>query len=658
MHSTRTVDAFIVLGVVVVAIVLFSIETIPVEVTSLTVVTMLAITGVLAPAEAFSGFSNPTVIFIFALLVLTRGLTSTGLIELIGQRLSLIAKYGPKVFLTVLMSLVAAFSSIVSNTVTTAAFLPVASGVAERAKIAKSKVLLPLAYASMLGGTVLLYGTSTNLVMSAAMEKAGLEPIGVTELSPIGILIAIVGVIFVVLLGPILLPKREEASGDASLSTREYLSEAVLPEDSPYLGKELEQISKGLGIRVLGIERDGKVLDAHPSQELTTEDRIIVEGERADLVQINHLKGIDLKAEANLADEKETDDTMLAEVWVPPGSPFVGRALKDLHFHERFGLIVLGIHRRPMLRRVLKMQLLRRHHGATSLSTLILEAGDVLLVRGTKERLAGITREGYLSVLTDIEHDPPRYSKAIIALTIFLTALGLATFDILDPAVAGIAGVLAMLATGCTDARRAFSVEWRVLVVIGSMMALGVAMEKSGAGSMIGEWVAPIADWGGPAALLMALSVVTVILSAPMSNQAAGLVLLPVAISAAGKLGLDPRPFAIGITLAASCSFMTPLEPSCVLVYGPGRYKFTDFFRLGTPLTVALLALLAVSVPVLWPFEPAANAQGQRNAPRISSAIDSADSQMPPPNSTARLQPSSALQSEERTQKPPRENGS
>jgi len=194
-------------------------------------------------------------------------------------------------------------------------------------------------------------------------------------------------------------------------------------------------------------------------------------------------------------------------------------------------------------------------------------------------------------------------SVTLMAVCIFLGALGAGTLGLVPMAVAGLAGMLAMIVTGCVDARIAFRVDWRVVLLIGSMMALGLAMEVSGAGKYLGDLVAQLGAYGGPRTVLALLMVLTILLSAPMSNQAAALVVLPVAISAAATLGVDARPFAIGVTLAASCSFITPLEPSCVLVYGPGHYRFTDFFRLGTPLTAALVAILVFAVPALWPFQ-------------------------------------------------------
>ncbi|WPB75219.1 SLC13 family permease [Archangium violaceum] len=596
----------IVLGIVVVAVVLFSVEAIPLELSSLIVVCLLVLFRILTPDEAFAGFSNDTVIFIFTLLVMTQGLASTGVVQLVGQRLAFFARYGHQTFVLAMMVVVVIFSLALSNAVTTAAFLPVAIGAATRAKVPRSKVLLPLAYASMVGGMIMIYGTSTNLVASEAMQHLGLSPIGVWEMAPVGVPVAIIGVVMVVLLGPLLLPARTGDSGLEEWTLRDFLTEAVLPEGSRYIGKPLAEISEGLGLRVIGLVREGQALPAHPTLVLTGTDRLIIEGQREDMLRVKDLRGIEIRPDLKLSDsELRLKDTVLLEASVPQGSPLVGRTLKEVLFAERHGLVALAIHRRPAIQRLTKLQMLGRLFGGQSMSALPLSAGDVLLLRGPRSRVQELADGGTLVVVTDVEYQPPRYAKAALASLLFVGALTAGTLDVLPLSVAGLVGMILMIATGCVDSRLAFRVDWRVVLLIGSMFALGVAMEKSGAGMFLGQQVIDLVGGGSPRMLLMLLMTLTIILSAPMSNQAAALVMLPVAINAANQLGLDPRPFAIGVTVAASCSFITPLEPSCVMVYGPGHYRFSDFFRLGTPLTVVLVAFLVAAVPIVWPFQKA-----------------------------------------------------
>ncbi|WP_223642582.1 SLC13 family permease [Corallococcus sp. EGB] len=593
----------LVLAVIVVALVLFSMDSIPIEFTSLAVVCLLALSGVLTPAQAFEGFSNDTVIFIFTLLAMTQGLASTGVVQWVGQRMAVFARFGPHVFLVAMMGVVAVFSAFISNTVTTAAFLPVAIGAAQRARVPRSKVLLPLAYASMLGGTVLLFGTSTNLVVSAALKRHGMRPIGVTELAPVGLPVVLLGIAVVVVLGRWLLPSREGKPGTEGFALRDYLTEAVVPGDSGYVGQPLAELTKGLGLRVIGVVRGGETLNAKPSYVLTGQERLLVEGKREDILRVKDLRGLALRPDVRLSDaELEGPESMLVEASVPPDSPLVGRSLRETLFVERYGLLALGLHRRPAIQRLTKLQLLGRAWDEHSLSTLPLSVGDVLLLRGPRQKVAELEPGHALMVLEGHEYEPPRYAKALLAVLIFLGSLTAGSLGWMPLSLAGLTGMLLMIATRCVDARAAFRVDWRVVLLIGSMMALGLAMEVSGAGKFIGDHVARLGAFGGPRMVLALLMVLTIVLSAPMSNQAAALVVLPVALNAASQLGVDVRPFAMGVTLAASCSFITPLEPSCVLVYGPGHYRFTDFFRLGTPLTAVVVVFLVFAVPVVWPF--------------------------------------------------------
>ncbi len=595
-----TLTIGIVLAVLALAVVLFALDRIPLEVSALTVVALLALTGVLTPDQAFAGFANDTVILIFTLLSMTQGLVSTGVVQAVGQRLAGAGRYGPTVFVAAMMGVTAAVSSVISNTVTTAALLPVVIGAADRMKLARSRVLMPLAFASMLGGTIFLIGTSTNLVVSSMMAKTGLGPLGFAELAPVGLPLAVIGVLLVVVSSRFLLPERG-AEEDEAMPSREYLSEVVVVPGSPFAGKRLEDVTHGLGLRVLAVTRGGAALEASPDLSLAEADALLLEEDRLDLLRVKDLRGLEMRADAK-APAAGGEDVVLMEAAVPIGSSLVGRSLKEAFFGEHFGLVALAIARRPAIQRLTRVQLLHGLFGAHSLSTLPLAAGDVLLVRGPRQRVRALADGTTLTLLGSVEYQPVRYRKALVAAAIFFGVLAVGVLGILPLAVAGLSGMLLMIATRCVDPRQAFRVDWRVVLLIGAMMALGTAMETSGAGRWLGSLLVPLSEHVGPRGVLAALMIFTIVLSAPMSNQAAALVLLPVATGVATQLGVAPRPFAIGICLAASFSFVTPLEPSCVLVYGPGRYRFVDFVRMGAPLTAALLVLLLLLLPVFWPL--------------------------------------------------------
>lgn len=310
------------------------------------------------------------------------------------------------------------------------------------------------------------------------------------------------------------------------------------------------------------------------------------------------LRSLGLRGELKFT-AREDRSHVVVEAWVPPTSPLVVRSVRGLHFVDRFGRLVLALHRYPALD--------RPHPPATEGAgepprSLPLAVGDVLLLSGSERRIRHLAEEGDLAVLGTVEYSRPRYHRATLAVAIFAAAVAVAGLEVVPPAVAGLAGMLLMIATGCVAPRTAFRIDWRIIILIASLLALGRAVEKSGAGEAVARTLIPLADLVGPRGVLCLVMIRTVALSVPMSNQAVALVMLPVAVHAAVDLGVDPRPFAVGTCLAASCAFLTPLEPSAGLVSGPGRYRFGDFVRVGTPLTVLALALLTVCIPLVWPF--------------------------------------------------------
>lgn len=600
--------AAIVLGVVLVALVLFWTEWVPLEVTSILVVFLLAVTGVLTPQEAFAGFGNDTVIFIFALLAMTQGLAATGVIQRVAERLTFLGRFGARAFLLGTMVVVAAFSAFVSNTVTAAAFLPVVLSGASRIGVPPRDVLMPMAFASMLGGTILLFGTSTNLVMSEVISRAGLPPIAVLELAPAGIPMTIVGIAVIVLLAPRLLragglPAEQEGP---HVAQREFLAELAVPAGSPHVGRAISDMGQALGARPLGVVRRDGSLAPDSGELVAPEDRVVVQGARDDIVAAADARGVDVPdADAARPARGEGDGPqklVVVEASIPPGSRLAGRSVEEARLADQLGVELLALHRHPAVQRITKLQLLGRLRRAPTMGALPLSVGDVLLLRAPQERVRELAGSGVLLVLSGFAHDPPRRTKALLAILFFAGALVLGSTRVLPLSVAGLGGMLGMVLTGCVDGRRALRVDWRVVLLIGSMLALGLAMERSGAGALVGGVVARAADFGGPRAVLVLLALLTILLSAPMSNQAAALVVFPIAISAAANLGIDARSLAIGVTLAGSCSFMTPLEPASMLVYGAGRYRFSDFVRVGTPVTLVIVVLIAILVPVLWPF--------------------------------------------------------
>jgi uncharacterized repeat protein (TIGR01451 family) len=597
-----TTSIAIVLGLLLLALILFGMERIPIDIVTILLVIALVVTGTLSATEAFSGFGNDIVITISGLFILTGGLVKTGVVDVIGRRLHRIAG-GNEFRLTVLIMFVAAgCAAVMKNTTTTAMFVPVVLGMAARARVAPSKLMMPLAFGAILGGTCTLIGTSTNLAVSGALPRYNMQPFSMFELTPVGIAIVCVGMLYMLLLGLRLLPRR---GGDDSLTDqyhiRAYMSEVIVLPTSPLVGKTLAEANLGdeLDLTVVGILR-GKQGRIAPSagERIEAEDLLLVQGRVEDILRVKTETGIEIKADFKLSDGVlESGDVELFEMMVLRGSDFTGRTLKGLRFRQRYQLTVLAINR----------------HGVallSKISAVSLRFGDVLLVQGKREQIEQLTAEGNLLLLEDVSERRGRAGKRRWALAAFGVFLFLSITHPwnLPLSVSVLLGVLILLGSRALRTQEIYDmIEWRLIVLIAGMISFGIAMEKTHADQYLADIIRRFGEPYGALAVLAGFFIMTVAITQPMSNQAAALVMLPIAVKTAIALGLNPRAFAVTVTYAASCSFLTPLEPACVLIFTPGRYRFLDFVKVGSILTVAVFAVVLLLVPVFWPIKQSAN---------------------------------------------------
>jgi di/tricarboxylate transporter len=603
-----------VLILLVVAVALFATEKIPIDIVTILLVVALVLTGTLNVSEAFAGFGNDIVITIGGLFILTGGLVKTGVVDSVGRRLHRITG-GDEFRLTALVMIVAAaMSSFFNNTTVAAMMVPVVLGIAHRAKIFPSKLLMPVAFGSILGGTCTLIGTSTNLAVSGALTRLGqnmgggaggggaeaMRPFSMFELTPVGIAIVAVGMLYMLAVGLRLLPARGEAGSLVDqYNMREYISEVIVLPDSPLVGKTLAEgnLSEMLDLTVIGIIRgtQGR-LPPRGEEVILAGDLLLVQGRREDILRVKGEAGIEIRSDFELSSKDlEPGDSELYEVMVLRGSDFNGRSLRSLDFRHRYNLTVFAINRHGMAL-------------LTKLSSLVLRFGDVLLVQGRKGAIERLAAEGHVLLLEEGLSKRGRTDKQVWAVGAFALFLALSMSRYYLPfevplVVAVLIGVLALLASRAVLAQEMYDlVDFRLLVLIAGMISFGTAMEKTGADQYLADLIVHYFRAYGGIAVMAGFFVLTVALTQPMSNQAAALVVLPIAVKTALALGLNPRSFAVAVTYAASCSFLTPLEPACVLIYTPGRYRFLDFVKVGSILTVAVFAIVMLLVPVFWPL--------------------------------------------------------
>jgi di/tricarboxylate transporter len=582
------------LGTVLVALVLFALEIIPTDVTALGVLLFLIVARLLPLDRAFSGFSSDAVIMILGILIMVEALIRTGVTDWAGRIILRRTETSESKILLVVMIAAAAMGAFISNTAATAFFLPIVIGLARRSKFSPAKFLMPLAFASILASSITLISTSTNVIVSSVIPNYDMEPLGMFELTLVGVPIVVVGLAYLLLVGHRLVPDRIPAREGQELSVNLYVAEILILPHSSLVDKTLEEAALGrdLDLKVLQILRDDTPnIPPQAGTRLQEGDVLLVEGERGNILQVKERTGIAIEGDIELADPgSRPKEIALSEVILTPGSPLIGRTLLGLRFRDAFKLQVLAINR----------------HGATlrhKMSHIRLATGDVLVVQGESVQIASLGQRGIFRILSTIEEQHANTRRALIAIGAFVGALALATGGLVSLPVAALLGALVVFVTRCITPAEAYArINWRVLILIASMLGLGEAMEATGAAQYIAGLVTQLAGNAAPVWILSGFFALTVLLTQPMGDQAATVVVLPVAIRTAQQLGLNPRSFAIMIALAASCSLLTPLEPACLLVYGPGRYRFTDYLRAGLIPALLIYLIAVLMVPLLWPL--------------------------------------------------------
>jgi len=589
-----TVEIMLCLAILAVAVVLFSWDRIPADVVALGVMLAVVGTGLISPDDAFAGFGSGTVVMILGLFIMTAALSHTGIVDTVGQWILTRAGDRPLLLTAVVMVSASLLSVFISNTAATAFFVPVVLGIASRSGISPSRLLLPLAFASILTSSVSLISTSTNIVISEMMVRNGQAPMGLFELAPAGIPIAVLGILYMVSLGIRLMPSRaRDAKTPDEVGNRDYAADLIVSEGSPLIGMTIAEspIGSDTGFQVVRLLRAGKPVTGKAEARLEAGDVIVVEGRRRDLLKVKDLTGLELKADVHLAEDQDGEEqATIVEGVLMPGSPLIGHSLKSAEFYERYGLKVLGLNRAGF-------RMPRR------LSRIRMRLGDVLLLQGRPEDVKELERGNLFNIFGGVDTERLRTSHAALAVTIFAGALLAISLNLVAMPVAALGGAFLMMLTGCIAPADAYRrVEWKVLILIGALLSLGAAMEATGTGRFLAGQLIALVGGESPLLLLTCFFVLTVALTQPMSNQAAAIVVIPIAFETARQLGLNPRSFAMMIAIAASCSYLTPLEPSSLMVYGPGRYRFMDFVKVGFPLTFLIYAIALLLVPVFWPL--------------------------------------------------------
>jgi di/tricarboxylate transporter len=595
-----------VFAIIVVALLLFATEPVPIDITAIGIMVSLMVLGTagpldltgITPAQGISGFSSGATITVLAMFILSAGVQRTGVVQILGSKIADLTGDSESRQLGATIGVVGPISGFINNTAAVAILLPMVTDIAHEGKVSPSKLLLPLSYASMFGGTLTLIGTSTNILASEVAADLGVPraPFSMFQFTALGAFVAVAGVVYLMTVGRYLTPERIQPREDLTeeFEMGDYLTEVVVREDSPIVGDTIQTalMETDFDVDIVQLIRGEEIfLEPLGPKTIRTGDIFALRTDRDTLVEIMDVDGLDLVArtvdEAELEAAEEGKQN-LVEVVVAPGSFLVGETLATTNFRQRYDASVLAFRRGP--------ELIRQRMDHTPL-----KVGDTLLIQATADSIDRLADRRDFIVAQEVERPDFRKSRIPVAIGIVAGVVGVAAFDVLPILVSALAGALLMVLTGCLKPTEVYeSVQWDVIFLLAGVIPLGIAMQATGGADFIAEAIV-LAAGSLPLVLVLGLMyVVTALLTNIISNNAAVVLMIPVAAEAAGQIGASAYAFVLAVTFAASTAFMTPVGyQTNLFVYGPGGYRFTDYLRVGTPLQVLFAVVTTVGIVLL-----------------------------------------------------------
>ena len=593
-----TTEIALTLAIIVAALVLFATEKLRVDLVALLVLLAVGLLRLIDPDDVFDGFSNSAVITVWAVYIVSGGLFKTGVADTLGRTIHrLSGDKEPRLIATIMVTC-GVISAFMNNVGATAMLMPALIGISRRTKIPVSKLLIPLSFSSLLGGAMTLIGTPANILAMGILAERGLPTIGFFGFTPMGLVLLTTGVLYMALVGRHLLPVREGAQGRQDVyRLREYVTEVRVSTTSPLAGKTL--LDSGLGrdydLTVLGLERDGECLDRIGRDTLIQKDDLLtVEGSPDDLMGAREALGLASEDKQRLDLERlEPGNVQLIEATLAPNTGLVGRTLRGVRFRDRYGFTALAIWR----------------HGEAitqKLRDVPLHFGDALLLQGPRHRVRELQEGKDFLVLEPLEVEQLRRNKAPIAIAALMLAILLVVFADFYISLAMVIAAVIMVLTGCLSIEEAHeSIDWRTVFLVAGMLPLGMAMEATGAAQYLADIIVGALGDYGATALLAGVYLLAALITQAMSNAAAIVLIVPIAVNTALALGANHLTFTMAVVIGAATSFLSPVgHKANVLVFGPGGYRFFDYARVGALLTVALLIVSMIFLPLFWPLFP------------------------------------------------------
>ena len=596
-----TPDIAIVLGMITFMIVLFVKEIFPLDVTALLVLVIFLVMGNLTLEEAISGFSNQAVITIAILFVLSHAMQKSGILEYGVVRLNKLTERSKLLGLSVFLISIAFASAFVNNTAIVAIFIPLTIRMAQQYNLSPSKLLIPLSYIAIIGGTLTLVGTSTNLLVNSIYVNTTLaEPLGMFEFSRYGIFILIIGLLYIIFAVPLILPSRTVTTSlTQSYHMGGYLTELKVTQESPMVGRTFIEraINKNYDITVLDIIREGKVISKNIRNTIIHPDDVLfVRGSLENFLRMKEVEKVTMLTDEKLTqDELIHDNNTLVECVLTNQSDLAGKSLMEINFRRRFGSFILAIRREGAI--------LRR-----KIAHVVLQYFDTLLVYGPREKIKELSESGNFIVLGEIEATLQKHRFWWVSLVVIISAVTLAALGVVPILKGALVGLILLMVLRVISPNETYqAINWQVIILIAALIPVGIVIQKSGTADWLATAMYQAVELFDPAlrpiVMVSLIYLVTMILTEMVSNAATAIIMTPIAISIAMQIGLDPKPFIFSVCFAASASFITPIGyQTNLMVYGPGGYKFSDYIKVGLPLAISLWIMATFLIPVLWPF--------------------------------------------------------
>ena len=595
-------DIMVVTILIVIVIALFFIEPIRLDIIALSIPVILFLLKPwtdISTSEALSGFANTATITVLAMFILSEGIQRSGVMQIIGDKIAQITGSEEKKQIGIISGFSGVIAGILNNTPVVAIFIPMVRDLARKTKNSPSKLLMPLSYASMMGGMVTLIGTSTNLLASNLSARLLGHPFSMFEFTKLGLVVLVIGGLYLVTIGYKLVPERikpnEKLVEEYEMAS--YLTEVVIIDDSPLVGENVDEFldRTELDMNLLQIICSGdedKCEEPSDVEELQAGDHLIIRADEVTLFHLVEREGLELVPEVQVTKqslETPAEGKKLIEVVIPHGSTVEGQTLAEVNFLEQYNSLMMAIRRGGQL----------THQQMEEIS---IQAGDVLLVLAPEDSITRFSQSNDFIVADDMKPDNYRQSKMPIALGILAVVIGLAAFELVPIVISAIGGIVAMIVTGCIKPKEVYpAVNWEVIFLLAGLIPLGIAMEQTGTAKFVANQLLKLSKFVSPVIMLAIFYFITSILTNIISNNASAILMIPVAVDAATKMGVNPFAFVMAVTFAASTAFLTPVGyQTNLMVYGPGGYKFRDYLIAGAPLQILLGIVTTIGITFFW----------------------------------------------------------